>query len=232
MKYFKTIGWRVFIAIAAITLGTEIKAQSRFNAGITLGAVATDVKGMDLRDNDNDFNKLGFTVGGIVNSQITRNLALQFEINFIQKGSMQRPDSLNMGYYNLRLNYLEIPIMIKRKLHFYVFKVPNDRFDVEVGLSFAKLVYSNYSVDNMSNYLNPSTINPLDVSLLGGINFHISQNFLFNIRYSNSVMPPIKRDAQISNVNFLPYSFNAGNNMVFQFTLKYLLKGSRSGKED
>ena len=216
--------WATLIGLV-VFMHFNMFGQSRFNAGISAGAVATDVNGMDLRDNDNDFNKLGFTVGGIVHSELTKNIALQFEINFIQKGTLQRPDSLNQGYYALKLNYLEIPVIFTRKLHFNVYRVPVDKFDLELGVSAAKLVNVSYTVDNMNNFLDPSKINSLDVSVLFGVNYHITSQFIFNIRYSNSVVPPIKHEAVISNINFLPYTFNAGNNMVFQFTLKYIFKG-------
>ena len=201
---------------------SPVFSQNRFKVGLLAGAVATDVKGMDLRDADNDFNKLGFTIGGFVQSAFTKTLTGQLEINFIQKGSMQRPDSTNNGYYNLQLNYVEVPLLIKKRIQFAVFKIPTNKFELEAGVSFAKLFYSNYTVDNSTAYLNPATINSIDVSLLGGVSYNFTKNFTFNIRYSNSIVAPIKHDAQISNVNFLPYSFNAGNNMVFHFTLKYV----------
>ena len=222
----------LFVLLSSLLITSCAFAQEVFHIGLTGGLDATDVKGMDMRDNDNDFNKLGFTVGGLVSAAISKDNSVQMEINYIQKGSLQKPDSSNQNYYKLSLNYLEVPVLFKHRLHFNIYRRPTNNFQLEGGASIGKLVGPTNpyvvsvttagNVINYSTYLPLSSLRPIDISLIVGVDFDITSNFIFCIRYTNSILPPIRRDAQISNINFLPYTFNAGNNMVFQFTLKYI----------
>jgi hypothetical protein len=196
----------------------------QFRAGFSGGLVATDIDGADSRDGDNDFHKLGFTLGGIVNTPINKKNTFQFEINFIQKGSMQPPDSNNMGYYKIALSYIEVPVLIKRRIYFTIRKKPVSKFDLEYGFSAGKLLQhsatgnNNYSLTSSKN-----AFNPFDISLLAGADYNISKNVYFCFRYSNSVIPAIKRNTP--NLNFITYTFNKGNNMVFQFSFKFVFGG-------
>src|SRR5947207_15778391 len=102
MKIF----YRIFFAawIVVFISASAANAQ-RFNAGITAGALASDLVGLDSYDTD--YNKAGFTFGGFVNTHIGDKKLLQFEIYYIQKGSLQPADSTNnYVYYKLNLDYV------------------------------------------------------------------------------------------------------------------------------
>lgn len=204
------------------------KAQ-RFKAGLSAGLTATDVAGADTRDGDNDFHKLGFTVGGIVNTRLNEKNVFQFEINYIQKGSMQPPDSLNNGYFKLAIDYMEVPMLLKHRIHFNIRKKPINGFDLEGGMSIGRMI--RYTMVNETNYLQTvdlSKINKTDVSIFAGIDYNFSSNFYFCLRYGNSVIPTIKRNSVP--LFLYRYTFNQGNNMVFQFAFK-LIFGSTENKE-
>lgn len=213
----------LLIILSFVCYLNTITAQ-RFRAGLSGGAVATDVAGADTRDNDNDFNKLGFTVGGIVNTTFREKNTLQLEINYVQKGSLQRPDSTNNGYYKYTFNYIEVPLIFRRRLHFTLFKKPSNRFDIECGVSAARLVFSQFIGSN--NYIqsfDPNEFNKTDVSILAGIDYNITSNMYFCFRYSNSVIPVTKKNPSPGPaLVYLPVTFNQGNNLVFQFSFKYV----------
>ncbi|MBI3518467.1 MAG: PorT family protein [Bacteroidetes bacterium] len=215
MKFFRHI-----ILFVTILVTQQLTAQ-RFNAGFSGGLVVSDIDGADTRDTDNDFHKLGFTLGGVVNTQLTKKTLLQFEINFIQKGSMQPPDSLNNGYFKIALGYVEIPLLIRRQIYFNWKGKKINKFDLEAGVSYGKMVQrkvignTNYVISNTSDYYNTN-----DVSVLVGADYNFTKNVLFCFRYSNSVIPVIKRN----NIRpgFYSYAYNKGNNLVFQFSFKFL----------
>lgn len=203
-----------------ILLTISIHAQ-KFNAGFSGGLVVSDIDGADTRDTDNDFHKLGFTVGGIVNTQLTKKTLLQFEINYIQKGSMQPPDSLNNGYFKIALGYVEIPLLVRRQIYFNWKGKKINKIDLEAGVSYGKMVQRkvignmNYVLNNTDEYYNTN-----DVSVLIGADYNFTKNVLFCFRYSNSVIPAIKRNAIMP--GFYTYNYNKGNNLVFQFSFKFL----------
>lgn len=203
----------------------ELKAQ-RFNAGFSVGLCATHINGADTRDGDNDFHKVGFTAGGLVNTPITKKSTFQFEINFIQKGSTQPPDSNNNGYYKIALAYVEVPLIIKRRINFTIRKKPVSKVDLEAGVSFGRMI--SRSVVGSTNYNLPTPdkyFNKNDISLLVGANYNFSKNVYFCLRYSNSVIPAIKRNTP--NINFITYTFNRGNNMVIQFCFKFVFGAAK-----
>ena len=212
--------------IPLLLCALNLSAQ-RFRAGLSAGAVASDVQGTDTRDNDADFTKLGFSLGGIVNSNITKNIILQLEINYIQKGAAQKPDSLMNGSFRLVLNYIEIPLVFRRRMHMTIFKKPSNNFDLEWGASIGRLFSSSFTADNYPQYLGPNTFNKTDVSLLFGFDYNLNNNIHFCVRYSNSVIPAIRHDST-PGLQFLPYTFNMGNNMVFLFAIKFIFGGSNS----
>ncbi len=213
-------------------LVVNLMQAQRFRVGFTGGLCVTDIDGADTRDSDNDFHKPGFTVGGILNMPLNEKRSFQFEINYIQKGSTMPPDSLNNGYYKIALDYVEMPFLIKQRVKFNLRKKPVTQLDLEGGVSVGRMIRHN--VTGSTNYgiiSSDNLFNKTDLSLLFGADYNFSKNFYFCVRYSNSVIPSIKRNAP--NLNFITYTFNRGNNMVWQFSFKFLFSsvGEKGGKK-
>jgi hypothetical protein len=202
----------------------------RFRAGLTFGPVATDVHGTDTRDSDSDFSKLGFSFGLLVNTALSEKNILQFEINYIQKGAQQKPDSANNGYFRLALNYIEVPLVFRRKMHMNIRKKPNDRLDLEGGVSYARLVGYSYNVDNYALVVDSKKLNTGEVSLLAGINYNFTPSISFGFRYSNSITPAIVRNSIPA--QFFFYAYNSGNNQVVLFSFRYVLGGKKNKSDN
>jgi len=211
----------------------------RFHVGINFGLAVTDIPGTDPRDGDVDFHKFGITAGGFVGTQLNspKNF-LQFEINYTQKGSLQPPDSLNNGFAQLKIDYVDVPILIRHKLSLSVNRgavgtgdtaAKKFRFEFEYGLSIGRVVHFNDNVSGYTQTFNMSQVNKTDVSLLAGINYHFSEGFYLGFRFSNSVIPAFKKNS--TPLFLLPKAFNNGNNIVLQFSFKYIfgLKAQNSG---
>ncbi len=205
--------------IFTLLLVTSSRAQEeqRFRVGLTAGLLTSGIPGTGANS-----HKAGFTGGLLVNTSLKKSRILQMEINYIQKGASQFPDSANTNYFKYVFNYLEVPVLIRRRLHFTMFKKPTSSFELEAGASFGRLItYSYTGSTNYLQYLDPSTLNKTDISLLVGLNYIITPNLYLCLRYSNSVIPVLKHDGAITSSN-LVYTFNAGNNVDFQITLKYV----------
>jgi len=213
----------LFLVLTFFFLLNHLAAQ-HFRAGLSGGPAVTDVAGTTAKN----FQKLGLTVGVLVNSALSQRNTLQLEINFTKKGSMQKPDSLNNGYFKLDLDYIEIPILLKHRLQLTAFKKPITKFDLEFGLSAGRLIRYDYSANNYSQAINPNSFNYTDLSLLLGIDYNFTSNFYFCLRYTNSVIPATKRN-KVTSPLFLPATFNQGNNMAFQFVFKVIFGSAGSG---
>ncbi len=203
--------------------------SQRFFGGFTAGLVVSDIDGADTRDPDNDFHKVGFTAGALMNTQLTKKSVFQFELNYIQKGSLQPPDSLNNGYFKIALGYVEIPLIIKRQIYFNWKQKRVNKIDIEAGLSYGRMVHN--TVISGTNYTIPSAINYFntnDISVLIGADYNFTKNVYFCFRYSNSLIPAIKKNSANTGTQSIN-TINRGNNLVFQFSFKFVF-GAKKGE--
>jgi hypothetical protein len=211
----------LLVTAILFTLFLRSNAQ-RFRVGITGGVNISDVDGMDQTDNDDDFHKYGFTIGGLVTTQLGPKSSLTMEISFDQKGSSQAPDSTNNNnYYTLQLNYVDVTLLWKRQIHFHINKNPTDKFGFEAGLCFGSLVNYSYTAKSLS-YTIPG-INTFNGNVVIGLYYNFSQKFFLSGTYSNSFIPVIPHDAFPAGSYGLNYSaWNRGDNLVFQLTLGFV----------
>ena len=209
----------LFIFILSFVVKSNF--SQNFKAGFHVGLTVTEINGANTTSNRRGFHKIGVTAGGVANAKVAKKTLVQFEINFTQKGSLQPPDSLNNGYYKIALGYVEIPLLIRQQIFFNWKGKKINKIDLELGASYGKMIQrtvygnTNYQLNNTQDYYNSN-----DVSILAGFDFNFTKNVCFNFRYSNSVIPAIKRNAL--KPGFVSYTFNRGNNQVFQFGFKFL----------
>ena len=160
----------------------DVRVQSQ----IIKGFVAT---GLNMAQVDGDeaygYKLPGVNVGLGVMIPFKKNWDISLETSYTQKGANQRAqytsDSLN-GAYKLRLNYLEIPLM----LHY----TDKEFITVGSGLSWARLVsatefehgrQTNTTADN-------KVYDPNDISVLLDLKMKISGKLKFNFRYQYSML--------------------------------------------
>lgn len=211
---------RILTASLFLIMACSASAQS-FNAGIGGGLVVSEINGANTDPSRRGFHKLGVTVGGVANFRIAKKTLFQFEINYIQKGSMQPPDSLNNGYYKIALGYIEIPLLLRQQIFFNWKGKKINKVDLEFGASYGRMFQrtvignTNYQLNNTEPYYNTT-----DISLLAGIDYNFTNNICFNFRYSNSLIPAVKRSTLVNGL--ISQTFNRGNNMVFQMGFKFL----------
>ncbi len=195
-----------------------------FRAGLWGGVAVSEING--AHGYGNSFHKIGLAGGFLVNAGVSKKDVVQLEINYLQCGSLQPPDSLNNGYYNIALDYIEIPILIRHRVHFTVRKKPVDKVGISAGVSLGRLIKEKV-IGNTNNvvYGNSAYYNNTIASILVGAEYNISENLYFCLRYSNSVIPAIKRNPlRLATIN---YTFNKGNNMILQFSFKYVFSAKK-----
>ncbi len=109
------------ILFLLVMCSSLLEAQ-RFNAGLMLGGVTSQVDG----DTYDGYHKWGYLGGGYVFLRISPHSSFQMELEYIQKGSRRNDTTVSGGdTYLLRLHYIEIPVLYQ-----YTFK---NRFYFEAG---------------------------------------------------------------------------------------------------
>jgi len=137
---------RKLLVIILFSLWSNITfAQSNFKAGLLGGIIGSQVSG----DNLSGFNKPGLVVGTFVSRKLKNEKAsFEFQITYIQKGSRKQvhPDKGDLTFYLLRLNYIEVPLLLKYKIK---------KFTYEFGPSAASLL--KYTVQDQYGYIPSSS---------------------------------------------------------------------------
>lgn len=148
-----------------------------FNGGVLAGLATSEVSGDRLQGP----HKAGLYLGAYVNRYISQESSIQMELNYVQKGSRENPDSTNnFNLYRLRLNYVELPVHYRYDL--------NERFKVELGLALGVLVHSDeegYGGEVIAG----EEFYRTDLSGNVGLYYGLIENVWVNIRYSNSILP-------------------------------------------
>jgi hypothetical protein len=212
MKFFiKPIIFLLFL------IGENNLFAQKFTPGLIAGVVATDLIGID--PTDTDFHKVGFMLGGLLTTRLSSRNSLQFEILYTRKGSLQPADSSNnYVLYDLSLDYIEIPLLYKHGIKFNIGKKTMDRFYLEAGPSFGRLLKTNINTNGNYYFVGNFKKNEFAINL--GAGAKLINNVYFNIRFSNSILAIV--DHLNPNNGFFFATFNKGHNMLFSFTLKYL----------
>jgi hypothetical protein len=151
--------------------------SNSFKGGATAGVTFCQVDG----DNLSGFNKPGGAAGFFVNRNIKNNFSYQFEIKYVEKGRRAKSSVDNPVVDILSLKYIEFPLSGR-----YLYK---KKYLFEGGLYGAYLFKTTVKDENgvVEQGLQES-YKKSDVGLLAGGNYLINDHFIFNIRYSYTLI--------------------------------------------
>lgn len=157
----------------ALIFFSGISSGQSFKAGLLGGITTSQVDG----DHLSGFHKAGIKAGGFVRRQISARSSLQFEIEFIQKGS-QLPVNDDGVFYRMRLNYMEVPLLYQFSL--------GKKWNLEAGFAFATLL-SAKEEDQFGEITTAPPFHRYDYLVCAGGNYAITNHLLLNLRYTYSV---------------------------------------------
>lgn len=154
-----------------------VNAQT-FNAHILAGASTSQVSGDQLAG----FNKAGVIAGAGVSARLSKKADFGFEIYYIQKGSLKQSniDKGDFEYYRLRLNYIEVPLLLEYHL--------TDNLGMELGPSIATLISSKEEDEN-GELPGRKEFIKYEVSAVGGLAYHFGSNWGLHFRGEQSIAP-------------------------------------------
>lgn len=175
-----------FTLVLMIAWVTGANAQ-RIMGAVAAGVNATQVDG----DEAYGYHKFGLNLGAAAIVPVVGNWSVSLETVYNEKGSHQRAranDSLD-GSYDLKLNYLEVPVIVQ-----YTDK---DFISFGLGGSWGRLVKiseakNGYPVNTTT--LNSGIYKSNDIDLLVDIKMRIIDRLRFNVRYAYSLSPIATRE--------------------------------------
>lgn len=199
---------RIILAGSLIIFSTLSFSQNIFDAGLIGGITTSQIHG----DAIGGFNKIGFNFGAFVAADLANNFSTEFDISFINKGSRKNPTKWDPSYWSIRLNYIQIPILIK-----YNYK----KITAELGPSYGRLINQKFLANGLE--YRPDSVryfNKNEFSLVAGIQYQLNSNLSFNIRYMQSIWKV--RSFTFTYPRYYIFAWQAGStNTVISLSLKY-----------
>lgn len=182
-----------------------------FKSGLITGLSASQIEG----DGYGGYDKIGFIVGGYVNSDLSEKFSSQLEIYFINKGSFDalHPDKGDYDSYKVNLNYIEIPLVLQYS---------QQKFTFEAGLFLGKLIGTPRIFDeNGERFVYQFPFKPFDFGGLLGIEYALNDHFSLNLRSKNSLVP-IRDFPNLDRGGFFNNLIKNGwYNVDLNFTVRY-----------
>ena len=164
-----------FFFLAFLLLPMTSDAQQAFKAGVSFGMTTSQISGDGL----GGWDKFGLTGGAFVSAPLSSKNGFRIGINYADKGSRTKRDTLNFNTYAYRLRYVEVPIQ-------YSFQ--NGPFTFLSGLYYGRLIKQ----DVLSNYatfdVNPPFRN-FDIGIALGATLQMGDHFFLEGKFSSSVIP-------------------------------------------
>ncbi|MEN0005952.1 MAG: outer membrane beta-barrel protein [Bacteroidota bacterium] len=164
-------------AIIILSCSVTMQAQQRFRASIMAGGNLSQIDGDRLQG----YNRIGLNVGAKVAAMLTDTgrWQLSLEINYSQRGSSSTPtDDPNSIYESIRLNTVEVPVMVHFK---------DWRFLFSGGFIYNRLI--NFTTIDRTglDITDGQTYSPDIFSFALGATFFFTENIGLNIRWSRSM---------------------------------------------
>lgn len=201
--------------------GVGYSHAQKIKGAILAGTNLTQVDGDEVYG----FNRFGWNLGLAAMVPLGDNFYFTIENNFNQKGAYQKKQYeivdgegsiLETGEYDLRLNYVEIPVILQYN--------DKDIVTAGLGLAYSRLVDSQEIEHGgrVEPYINEKAFDENDIMGLADIQFRLYKRFYFNFRYSYSFSPIRKRvfDPKYGNESDETWTRKQYNN-VLSFRLMY-----------
>ena len=168
---------------------TELRAQSPFKAGVSIGLNLAQIDG----DHQFGYDKRGLGYGIRGGVAVRKNFDIMTELLYVQKGaSPKSTQAFDSRKAEIELKYAEVPLLFsyhfkKNDLGFY-------KWTIQAGASYGRLLKSTSVVtkksmlDSMATLsLSQENYKKKDISFIIGLTYNIRSNLGINVRHSVSL---------------------------------------------
>ena len=174
----------VFVLSVCYTINAQNDKQQneklRFGVKAGLNFANTTGNGLDFffSSDESPENRLGLTLGGLVEYRVSEKFSVQSELTYSQQGF--REDYSDEDYVETYvLNYLNIPLLAK----YYI----SDEFNLEVGPQIGFLLAAKYKENDEGEKYEEDAkefFKSSDFGLLFGLGYQLENGIGFNARYN------------------------------------------------
>ncbi len=171
------------IALLAIFSFIQTLEAQRVKGELIFGMNTTQIDGDEIYG----FHRYGLNVGVGAILPFNKHWSLSIETIFNQKGAYRNEsielDTLPQPYYSIRLNYLDVPVLIHYE--------DKGGFTFGAGFSWGRTVGIE-EIEHGGKVETTTLAGPYkrdDVNILADIRFRIWKKLKFNFRYAYSVLP-------------------------------------------
>lgn len=189
-----------------------------FGAGVAAGVNTSQVSGDDL----SGFHQFGLSGGFFVSRAISENTSLELQMLYSQKGSRKTPDPESGDHtsYNLRVNYIDLPLLLDYRTESGI-----DLFGGPlVGVRVGEVTEEDHNGEFPGS--NRPSFNPYDVGVHLGLGYYFNDNFTMDLRFSNSVLSARDHTGNSQSAQGTARRLNRGQyHTVVTFLMKYRLLG-------
>lgn len=200
----KKLFYKISLAFALFVIFPLYSFSQPFGGGIFVGGNFSQIDG----DRFSGYNLPGFYGGGFVNLELSEKSKAQIEFSYIRKGAGNDFDETNSTFYKVKLDYIEMPILLDYELH--------KRFRIHAGLAYGLLFKQTEDLDGAGDLTPIPLFDDYDFSGLAGFDFKIIGNLFITSRIEYSLL---KIRSHPGNQT---YFFNRGQyNNCISFSLRY-----------
>jgi hypothetical protein len=156
-------------------LSYELQAQQAFKAGISLGMTTSQISGDGL----GGWDKFGITGGAFVSAPFSSKNGFRIGLNYADKGSRTKRDTLNFNTFAYRLRYIEVPVQ-------YSFQ--NGPFTFLSGLYYGRMIKQDILSNALKYDVTPAFRN-YDLGITLGATLQLGDHLFLEGRFSSSILP-------------------------------------------
>lgn len=164
-----------YITILLTLFSLSAEAQQSFKAGLSFGMTTSQISGDGL----GGWDKFGLTGGAFVSAPLSKKNGFRIGLNYADKGSRTKRDTLNFNTFAFRLRYIEVPVQ-------YTFQ--NGPFTFLSGLYYGRLIRQDILANSLTYDVVPAFRN-YDIGVAFGATLQMGEHFFIEGRFSSSVVP-------------------------------------------
>lgn len=210
-----------------LLLGLNLQAQN-INYGVLAGYVYANAHAAKITDKSiRMFHPMhSFNINGFIEYRFLGAWGIAAEPGFIRKGGDVDGANHQLDRFDLKLNYIQLPILMNLYL--------TDKFFASFGPEFAYLINpdvklpsipDSYTPEEKEYYkiFTPLKDNTFEVSALIGVNYSITKKIDLGLRYSRS-FTPFSETTSINHRYPIGYGIIGHSNVYnqyFQFIVRY-----------
>ncbi|MFM7731755.1 MAG: outer membrane beta-barrel protein, partial [Flavobacteriales bacterium] len=189
-------------------------SQEGFKGGVVLGLTTTQVSGDGL----GGWDKFGLVAGAWVDMPVHPDWSIQLGMSYVNKGSKTKRDTINYQSFGYYLNYIDVPILLQRKI------VMRSKFNGEVGFGPYIGLLLNQKI--VSNGFDREILPPFE-------RYDIGLNCTFRLWWSNHLYTSLAFTTSVLPTRPNPSAVNPGSYYekgTYNQTLQFCL-GRRFGRD-